>query len=150
SKLPHLDEATHSDWRQLATLPQLKPVLERLGPVQRQSPNDPLNPTLARALYGPELRSSVSRMEEFAACPFKFFVNSGLRAEERRTFELDAREQGSFQHEILAEFHRQLKRERKRWRDITPEEARERVGKLAQWLMVGYREGLLQSSEQSR
>ena len=51
------------------------------------------------------LRTSVSRLEEFASCPFRFFVRSGLRADERKVFELDARERGSFQHEVLKIFH---------------------------------------------
>jgi ATP-dependent helicase/nuclease subunit B len=116
------------------------------GPQSAES----LAPRLARALYGPELRTSVSRLEEFAACPFKFFVDSGLRAEERKSFELDAREQGSFQHEVLAEFHRQLRHENKRWRDITPAEARDRIGRIARLLIVAHRDGLLQASEESR
>ncbi len=57
---------------------------------------DSLGPELAGRLYGSVLRTSVSRIEQFAACPFKFFVHSGLRAEERKRFELDSREQGHF------------------------------------------------------
>ena len=68
-------------------------------------------------------------MEQFAACPFKFFVHSGLRAEERKRFELDVREQGTFQHDSLALFHQQLRAENRRWRKFdTPAEARERMG----------------------
>ena len=65
-------------------------------------------------------------------------------------FELDVREQGTFQHDVLAEFHEQLQRENRRWRDITPREARERIGRIAEVLAVGYRDGLLHSSEQTR
>ncbi len=109
-----------------------------------------LAPELAARLYGPVLRTSVSRMEQFAACPFKFFVHSGLRAEERKLFELDKREQGSFQHDVLALFHEQLRSEQKRWRDITPREARERIARIARSLMASYRDGLLEASEESR
>jgi len=31
----------------------------------------------------------VSGLEDFAACPFKFFTGRGLRAEERVEFEID-------------------------------------------------------------
>src|SRR5581483_3339412 len=79
-----------------------------------------------------------------------FFVHSGLRAEERKLFELDIRDQGNFQHEVLAGFHEQLKKEKKRWRDVTPEEARERIKKIATGLVVSFRDGLLQSSEEGR
>ena len=96
------------------------------------------------------LQTSVSRLEEFAQCPFRFFVHSGLRAEERKVFELDARERGSFQHEVLKMFHEQLTAEGKRWRDLTPAEARERVGKIAAGLAPDYRDGLLRADDQRR
>jgi ATP-dependent helicase/nuclease subunit B len=111
---------------------------------------DSLTPEVAGRLYGPVLRSSVSRIEQFAACPFKFFVHSGLRAEERRLFQLDVKEQGTFQHDLLALFHQQLHVEGKRWRDITPAEARERVGLLSERLLSTFRQGLLESSDQTR
>jgi ATP-dependent helicase/nuclease subunit B len=91
----------------------------------------------------------VSRLEEFAECPFRFFVHSGLRAEERKVFELDARERGSFQHEVLKKFHDGLAKEGKRWRDLTPAEARERIGKIALELTGNYRGGLLRDTAQS-
>src|SRR6185369_5027321 len=96
------------------------------------------------------LRTSVSRLEQFAACPFRFFVHSGLRAEERKLFELDVREQGSFQHDVLKVFHEQLRAEGKQWRDLTPAEARAHVGRIADALQATYRDGLLQASEQTR
>jgi ATP-dependent helicase/nuclease subunit B len=138
------------NWDKLAELPPLKLALDRLQHFQIQAAEESLSPELARLLYGTTLLTSVSRLEQFAACPFRFFVHSGLRAEERKLFELDVREQGSFQHDVLKEFHEQLHGEGKRWRDITPREARERVGKIAQSLMADYRDGLLQSSDETK
>lgn len=131
-------------------LPLFARLLDQLRHFHTPAQDESLSPALAARLYGPVLRTSVSRLENFAACPFKFFVHSGLRAEERKKFELDVREQGSFQHDVLALFHEQLRREGKRWRDITPQEARERVGHIARTLVVSYREGLLDASEQTR
>jgi len=111
---------------------------------------DSLGPELAGRLYGAVLRTSVSRIEQFAACPFKFFVHSGLRAEERKLFELDSKEQGTFQHDVLALFHQTLQREGKHWRDITPVDARACVGQIAANLLAGFRQGLLQASDQAR
>ena len=111
---------------------------------------DSLGPELAGRLYGSVLRTSVSRIEQFAACPFKFFVHSGLRAEERKLFELDSREQGIFQHDVLALFHQALQHEGKHWRDITPAEARACVGQIAANLLATFRQGLLQASDQAR
>ena len=125
----------------------MKKSLEGL---REPNPAENLSPDLAEAIYGPTLQTSVSRLEEFAQCPFRFFVHSGLRAEERKVFELDARERGSFQHEVLKLFHEQLTAEGRRWRDLTPAEARERVGKIAAGLAPDYRDGLLRADDQGR
>lgn len=135
---------------ELSGLGPLAGALRQFQEAQLRCSDQALDPLLAARLYGPALRTSVSRMEQFAACPFRFFINSGLRAQERRRFELDSREQGSFQHEVLARFHEQLKNENKSWRDVTPLQARERIGRIAENLVGDYREGLLQTTDQTR
>ena len=143
-------ECRMQNWSELLQLPALVEWMENLRALREPDSTESLSPALAEKLFGPTLHSSVSRLEEFAACPFRFFVHSGLRAEERKVFELDAREQGSFQHEVLKMFHEQLSVESKRWRDIAPADARERVGKIAAVLALNYRDGLLHTGEQSR
>jgi ATP-dependent helicase/nuclease subunit B len=136
--------------RPLLATPALQPLVERLAQLREPQETESLAPALAARLYGEVLKSSVSRLEEFAQCPFRFFVHSGLRAGERRLFELDARERGSFQHEILRQFHEGLAAEDKRWRDLAPIEARERVGRIAANLAPVYRAGLLGADDQNR
>ncbi len=137
-------------WQRLIRSPPISRLLEQVGHFQNPQSQEALLPHLAEQLYGPLLYTSVSRLEQFAACPFRFFVHSGLRAEERKLFELDAREQGSFQHDVLALFHNQLRQEGKLWRDLTRVQARERVGRIAAAVAASYREGLLHASNQSR
>lgn len=134
----------------LVELPEVASMLREMGHFQNPKAGEALDPELATRLYGPALRTSVSRLEQFAACPFRFFVHSGLRAQERQLFELDVREQGSFQHDVLALFHEQLRREGRRWRDISPAEARQRLGQAAKGLTASYRDGLLESNEKTR
>jgi ATP-dependent helicase/nuclease subunit B len=134
----------------LEDFPPVRSILKEMRHLVNPEPLEQLKPELAAKLYGPVLRTSVSRMEQFAACPFKFFVHSGLRALERQRFELDVREQGTFQHDVLALFHQELHTENKRWRDLSPGEARQRVERIAKGLMNSYREGLLEASEQTR
>ena len=141
---------TVKHWDELLALPTLAELMKSLRALREPDSTESLSPALAEKLFGPTLYSSVSRLEEFAACPFRFFIHSGLQAEERKVFELDAREQGSFQHEVLKMFHEQLSAEGKRWRDITSPDARERVGKIAAVLALNYRDGLLRAGEQSR
>jgi ATP-dependent helicase/nuclease subunit B len=142
--------ATDEKWRNLLALPALQSLVESLRALREPDSTEGLSPALAERLFGPILHSSVSRLEQFASCPFRFFVHSGLRAEERKVFELDAREQGSFQHEVLRVFHGQLRAAGKRWRDVTPADARQRVGEIAVALAADFRDGLLHANEQSR
>jgi ATP-dependent helicase/nuclease subunit B len=128
----------------------LSGLLKSLDELREPESSEQLSPAMAEKLYGQAFRTSVSRLEEFAQCPFKFFIRSGLRAGERKVFELDARERGTFQHEVLKEFHEQLVAEDKRWRDLTPAQARERVGQIAAGLAGDFRDGLLRDSAQTR
>lgn len=109
-----------------------------------------LPPSQVERLYGARIRTSVSKLEQFAACPFRFFVAAGLRAEERLVFELDHREEGSFQHEILREFHARLEAVGKRWRDISPGEGRELVAQIGKDLRKQFQDGLVEATPANR
>ncbi len=138
------------DQRLLASSPAILELKKDLEQLREPDSRENLSPKIAEKLYGNVLRTSVSRLEEFASCPFRFFVRSGLKAEERKIFELDARERGSFQHDVLKVFHEQIVGEGKRWRDLTPENARERIGKIANDLTQNFHGGLLSETAQSR
>ncbi len=104
-----------------------------------------LSPATAAQLYGSRLRTSASRLEQFAACPFQFFANAGLRARERDRFEVDARKTGTFMHEVLRQFHEELAAQGARWRDVTPEEARKRIARIAREQLSRVADGVLAS-----
>jgi ATP-dependent helicase/nuclease subunit B len=136
--------------RELLQRPAFASLREQMTSFACVAEPQPLEPAQAGRLYGTALRTSVSKLEEFAACSFKFFVHSGLRAEERQRFELDVRERGSFQHEVLARFHQDLQREGKKWRDLTPAEARLRVKESVAQVLPKFHEGLFGSSAPAR
>jgi ATP-dependent helicase/nuclease subunit B len=135
---------------ELLKIPALKLLSDKIAELREPDSAENLPPALAEHLFGPVLQTSVSRLEEFAQCPFKFFVRFGLRAGERKIFELDARERGSFQHEVLKIFHDELAKENKRWRDLTPPEARERIRVIAAGLGENFRAGLMRDTAQTR
>ncbi len=148
--IPTLVHAAPGEFEDFRWSPMIAGLMKDLGALCEPDPEANLSAAMAEKLYGAVLKTSVSRLEEFAQCPFKFFIRSGLRAGERKLFELDARERGTFQHDVLKIFHEQVVAEKKRWRDLTPSQARERIGQIAAVLAADFREGLLRETPQSR
>lgn len=79
------------------------PALRLLHAVGFRLETLPLEPETARRLFG-DRTLSVSRLEEFAACPFRHYVAYGLRPEERRDWAVTPIETGNFFHESLRNF----------------------------------------------
>ena len=158
-------DAQHGGWKPpaLALTPphspfpiphSLLPVLARFRELTAARALTTLSPSAVSALYARDLATSVSKLEQFAECPFKFFVAAGLRAQERKEFELDHRERGSFIHRLLDEFHLRVTagrdRERdtplpqsqpiplpgRRWRDLTPAAAADLAARIGEDLLA--------------
>ena len=55
-------------------------------------------------LYGNTLKTSVSRLEKYRACPFSFYLKYGLKIEEKDTFKLESIDTGSFMHDVIDAF----------------------------------------------
>lgn len=55
----------------------------------------------ARALYGPILQGSVTRLEQYASCAYAHFLRYGLELMERREYELGAVDMGNLFHQSL-------------------------------------------------
>ena len=90
-----------------STAPAAMQLLRALG---FDGQAQPLTPGVARALYGDETLS-VSRLEQFADCPFKHFVTYGLRPQVLREWAVDPIETGTFYHAALNGFAHLARRE---------------------------------------
>lgn len=80
-----------------------------------------LSPAQTRRLFGGE-EFSISRLEEFAACPYQHFVDYGLRPVKRREFAFEADERGNFFHAALQRYA-SLAAANPAWPHISEEEA---------------------------
>ncbi|KAF0180849.1 MAG: DNA helicase/exodeoxyribonuclease V subunit B [Limisphaerales bacterium] len=120
----------------LASLPALAPVITRWHEITAARAATRLSPGAVSQLYDTELRTSVSKLEQFAECPFKFFVAAGLGAEERKEFEVDHRERGSFIHRLLDEFHLRVAASGRRWRDLSLADAAALAARVGEDLLA--------------
>lgn len=81
-----------------------------------------LSKSTSRKLYGTKLRSSVSRMEKFASCPFSHFASHGLKLRERQLYRLKAPDIGQLFHAALSSMAMTLKDKQISWGSLTPEQ----------------------------
>lgn len=72
--------------------------------LNRNAAADQLSPAVARDLYGALKTQSITRLERFAACPYAYFMQYGIRPERVDPFELRASDEGSFFHNAVHEF----------------------------------------------
>ena len=109
-----------------------------------------LSPGLPEKLFGTEMPTSVSALENYAECPFKFFVARGLHAEERKQFEIDERVQGTFLHEVMKEFHWQVRGQGRLWRYVPDVEAAVMIRRIGEDLLPSFQNGLFLASAAGR
>lgn len=64
----------------------------------------PLSKAATETLFGVPLTTSISRLERFAACPFKHFVDFGLRPARVIPYEVDLPEVGRLFHSAVESF----------------------------------------------
>ena len=102
------DIAALAGLRQIARGPDatgIRRSLEQIGTALRRSESaDALNPETAAALYGALRRQSISRLEQYAKCPFAYFTGYGLRPERIEPYQLNPRDEGTFFHNAVHEF----------------------------------------------
>ena len=84
-----------------------------------------LSKAVAHLLYGRNLVNSISRLETFAACAYRHFLQYGLSLKEREEFGFENVDLGNIYHGVLESFGRKLQTAGMSWFDF-PKEAGER------------------------
>lgn len=90
-------EALRWLWQHQAWHGRIRQVVESLN---ARFDHGQLSPEQTKRLFTQDT-VSISRLEEFAACPYRHFVDYGLKPVQRRPFSFEADERGSFFHAAL-------------------------------------------------
>lgn len=99
-----------------------------------------------KSLYQGNLLS-VSRLEKYAQCPFAYFIQYGLKAKERREYSFTAPDLGTFIHNILDKFSKELSKDNLDWRDINEDYIDKKIGMLVDEIVSKIPGYILNSSE---
>ena len=128
------DAAALAGLQQIASDPQTDAALRRMhGALRRNEAADALDPATARALYGRLRRQSITRLEQYAECPFAYFTQRGLCPERIEPYRLTPQDEGTFFHEAVREF---LTASMEDLNTLEAPEARSRMGAIADRLLA--------------
>lgn len=105
-----------------------------------------LSRIVARALYGQQLENSVSRLETYAACACRHFLQYGLSLQEREEFGFEASDMGTVYHAVLENFAGKLAESNLTWWDFTENFAAKAVKESVEAYAATYGETILYSS----
>ena len=77
-----------------------------------------LNEKSVKNLYSKDNRFSVSKIEKYEECPFAYFIQYGLKAKERKLFELTPPDLGTFMHKVIDGFSKNVSSSGMDWNNL--------------------------------
>lgn len=105
-----------------------------------------LSRIVARALYGRQLENSVSRLETYAACACRHFLQYGLSLQEREEFGFEVSDMGNVYHAVLENFAGKLAESGRTWWDFDENFATQAIKEAVEGYAATYGETVLHSS----
>lgn len=86
----------------------------------REYTNVPTNINIEniQKLYGNNLKTSISKLEKYASCPFSYFLTYGLRLSSKEKLDVRPIDTGSFMHDVIDKFFKQLNEENISVKDV--------------------------------
>ncbi|MBQ9910061.1 MAG: exodeoxyribonuclease V subunit gamma [Lachnospiraceae bacterium] len=103
-----------------------------------------------RGLYGTVIGGSVSRLETFASCPYRFFLDYGIDLKEQQRHETDNRNIGTLFHDSVEAFFKIVKEEDTNWAALNDADRLDYVKKSVQRALENEKTGLFTDSNRNR
>lgn len=69
---------------------------------------DDINEKNINKLYGNNLKTSVSKLEDYSSCPFSYYLTYGLKLSEKDKLEIKPIDTGSFMHDVIDRFFKTI------------------------------------------
>lgn len=81
-----------------------KKLLQSIDALRYKNDPEKLEKEKIQKLYGNTLKTSVSRLEQYEACKFSYYLKYGLKLQEQSTFKVETIDTGNFMHEVIDGF----------------------------------------------
>ncbi|MGI9862037.1 helicase-exonuclease AddAB subunit AddB [Moorella naiadis] len=107
---------------------------------------EPLAPEVVALLFPQPLHTSISRLETYAACPFRYFLAYGLGLREREVYQVDPADMGQFYHAALKLFVEELQARGLNWGSLSDQEEAALLDRVVAALVPALQHEILSSS----
>lgn len=119
---------------------------QALSGISYNNKAQPVNSERVKSLYGKQFRFSISRLEKYAECPFAYFLQYGLKAKERKVYELSLPDLGSFIHSILDSFSKHIDDSNITWRELEKDTCKSIISDIVDKTVDNTKGSILSSS----
>ncbi len=142
------DRAWQEIYRQYYSDKDQREQLERLIEAAFYvEPESRITREAATALYQEIITGSTSQFERYSSCPFAYFMQYGLRLEERQEHQVELFDVGNIVHEALEKYTKELLKRQADWQDISEEERHILANQCLNATVEEYKNGLLYDTE---
>lgn len=104
---------------------------------------------VAKALYGEQMKGSVTRLEQYAACAYAHFLSYGLKIKERQEFKLRMPDLGNIFHSVIELYSKELKRKGISWQEVSETEREQMIESIVSKVTEEYGNTIFQSSKRN-
>ena len=94
-----------------------------------------------------EMISGITSIEDYYKCPYMFFFKHGLKAYDRKEYDLNSADYGSFLHNVLKLFSEKLQEDNISWDNIDDKYLLETVSEIVNTSAVNYRSDFFKASK---
>ena len=125
---------------------RLTKILEKEIICSADEMSDSIGGILAHILYGKRITSSITRLETYAKCAYRYFLQYGLKINEREVFSFEAKDIGNIFHDSMKEYSKLMALEGRNWNEISEEDRNLLMDEAVTKVMEQYRREVLSSS----
>ena len=83
-------------------------------------------------LYGNTLNTTVSRLEQYKACGFSYYLKYGLKLHDTNEFKVQMVDTGNFMHDVIDTFFKTIREKELNVKEITEEQIYELIDKIVE------------------
>jgi len=107
---------------------------------------DSIGAALAHAIYGKRITENITKLENYAKCAYRYFLQYGLNLHEREVFSFESRDIGNIFHDSMKEYSIMMSESGNSWTDISEDDRNRLMDEAVDKVIERYRLGKLSSS----